>query len=106
MVNLKMQQPSQGFIGNLIAKIAKGTSEKKEEIDRELPFVVMFFALLSASGVSLYDSWKRMRKLTLLPRFKEEADEVVRQVEVLGKDPLTAMYSRAEETGSKMYGTF
>jgi flagellar protein FlaJ len=106
MVNLKMQKHSEGFVGNLIAKIAKGTSEKNEDIDRELPFVVMFFALLSTSGVSLYDSWKRMRKLTLLPRFKEEADEVVRQVEVLGKDPLTAMYSRSEETGSKMYRDF
>ncbi|MCJ7721426.1 type II secretion system F family protein, partial [Candidatus Bathyarchaeota archaeon] len=99
-------QTSQGFIGNLLAKIAKGASEKKEEIDRELPFVVMLFALMATSGVSLYDSWKRMRKLSLLPQFQEEAEEIVRQVEVLGKDPLTAMYTRAEETGSKMYRDF
>jgi flagellar protein FlaJ len=97
---------SQGFVGDLISKIKKGASEKKEEIDRELPFVIMFFALLSTSGVSLYESWKRMRKLTLLPRFKEESEEVVRQVEVLGKDPLTAMYERAEDTGSKAYRDF
>ena len=53
----------------------------------------MIFTLMAASGISPYESWKRMRKLTFLPAFKKEADEVVRQVEVLGKDPLTVMQS-------------
>ncbi|MCW4035370.1 MAG: type II secretion system F family protein [Candidatus Bathyarchaeota archaeon] len=96
----------QGFIGNIINKISQGASEKKEEIDRELPFVVMLFALMATSGVSLYDSWKRLRRITLLPRFKDEAEEIVRQVEVLGKDPLSAMYEMAEQTGSKAYRDF
>ena len=99
-------QNSKGFIPDLMNKISKATSEKKEEIDRELPFVVMLFALMATSGVSLYDSWKRLRNLNLLPRFQEEAEEVVRQVEVLGKDPLTAMYEIAEETGSRAYRDF
>ena len=41
-----------------------------------------------------------------LPTFKKEADEVVRQVEVLGKDPLTVMHKRAEATQSKLYRNF
>ena len=41
-----------------------------------------------------------------MPTFKKEADEVVRQVEVLGKDPLTVMQQRAETTGSKLYRNF
>ncbi|PVX27070.1 MAG: hypothetical protein CW716_04165 [Candidatus Bathyarchaeum sp.] len=97
---------SKGFVGDLIGKIAKSTSEEKDEIERELPFVVMLFALMSTSGVSLYESWKRLRKATLLPRFKKEAEEIVRHVEVLGKDPLTAMYDLSEKTGSKMYRDF
>jgi flagellar protein FlaJ len=88
-------QMSEGFLCKLIGKIAKKTSEEKEEIESELPFVVMLFALMAASGVSLYESWKKLRKATLLPRFRDEADEVVRQVEVLGNDPLTAMYELA-----------
>ncbi|MCW4014992.1 MAG: type II secretion system F family protein [Candidatus Bathyarchaeota archaeon] len=99
-------QQSQGFFRNFINKIAKETSEKKEEIDRELPFVVMLFALMATSGVSLYDSWKRLRKMNLLPRFQQEAEEVIRQVEVLGKDPLSAMYDITEQTGSKAYRDF
>ena len=97
---------NQTFIQKLIARIKEETSEKKEEIDRELPFVVMLFALLSTSGVSLFDSWKRLRKMNLLPRFQHEAEELVRQVEVLGKDPLNAMYELGEKTGSKAYRDF
>lgn len=97
---------SQGFLGGILGKISKGASEEKEDLERELPFVIMLFALMATSGVSLYESWKRLRKLRLLPTFQEEAEEVVRQVEVLGKDPLTAMYERAEQTGSKTYRDF
>ena len=95
-----------GFLGKIFGRVAKAASEEKEQIDRELPYAVMVFTLMAASGVSLYESWKRMRKFDLLPRFKSEADEVVRQVEVLGKDPLTVMYERAEKTGSKLYRDF
>jgi flagellar protein FlaJ len=97
---------SDGFVGKVISKIVKSASEEKDEIDQELPFVVMLFAILSTSGVSLYESWKRLRNASLLPRFQKEANEVVRQVEVLGKDPLTAMYERSDETGSTMYRDF
>lgn len=95
-----------GFIGKLFSLVAKAASEEKEKIERELPFVVMVFTMLAASGVSAYDSWKKMRKLSFLPAFKKEADEVVRQVEVLGKDLLTVMHQRAENTNSKLYRNF
>ena len=85
-----------GFVGKIIGLLSKATSEEKEKIEHELPFVVMIFTLLAASGVSPYDSWKKMRKMSFLPTFRMEADEVVRQVEVLGKDPLTVMYQRSD----------
>jgi len=100
-----MKKPK-GFIGKALGWLIKATSEEAEEIDRELPYAVMVFTIMAASGVSLYEAWKRMRKFDLLPRFKSEAEEVVRQVEVLGKDPLTVMYDRAEETRSKLYRDF
>jgi flagellar protein FlaJ len=95
-----------GFVGKIFGLLSKATSEEKEKIEHELPFVVMIFTLLAASGVSPYDSWKKMRKMSFLPTFRKEADEVVRQVEVLGKDPLTVMYQRAEKTNSKLYRNF
>jgi len=95
-----------GFIGKIFGLVSKAASEEKEKIEHELPFVVMIFTLLAASGVSPYDSWKKMRKMSFLPTFRKEADEVVRQVEVLGKDPLTVMYQRSEKTNSKLYRNF
>ena len=95
-----------GFLGKIFGLLSKATSEEKEKTERELPFAVMIFTLMAASGISPYDSWKKMRKLTFLPTFKKEADEVVRQVEVLGKDPLTVMLMRSEKTNSKLYRNF
>ena len=101
-----MKKALGGPIGKIASFISKATSEEREKIEHELPFVVMIFTLLSASGVSPYDSWKKIRKLTFLPNFKKEADEIVRQVEVLGKDPLTVMHQRGEKTDSKLYKNF
>ena len=95
-----------GFLGKFFGFLSKATSEEKEKVEHELPFVVMIFTLLAASGISPYDSWKKMRKMSFLPTFRKEADEVVRQVEVLGKDPLTVMYQRSEKTQSKQYRNF
>ena len=100
-----MKAPS-GLVGRLFSLLTKAASEEKEKVERELPFVVMIFTLLASSGVSPYDSWKKMRKMAFLPTFKKEADEVVRQVEVLGKDLLTVMHQRAEKTNSKLYRNF
>jgi flagellar protein FlaJ len=100
-----MKAPS-GFIGKIFGLLSKFSSEEKETMERELPFAVMIFTLMAASGISPYDSWKKMRKLTFLTIFKKEADEVVRQVEVLGKDPLTVMQNRSENTNSKLYRNF
>lgn len=97
---------SSGFVGRFFGLLTKAASEEKEKVERELPFVVMIFTLMAASGVAPYDNWKKMRKLSFLPAFKKEADEVVRQVEVLGKDLLTVMYQRAQKTNSKLYRNF
>lgn len=99
-------QPSSGLFGKLLNRVSRATSEEKENIERELPFAVMIFTLMAATGVSVYDSWKKLAKLSFLPTFKKEANEVIRQVEVLGKDPLTVMYSKAEKTTSKPYRNF
>jgi len=89
-----------GWILNLY--FGEGTSE----INRELPFAALLFTLLAASGVTIYESWKKLRDIDLLPTFQKEAREIVRQVDVLGYDPLTVMHKRAEKTKSRNYREF
>jgi flagellar protein FlaJ len=81
-------------------------NDDTSEISRELPFAALLFTLLTASGVTIYESWKKLCNIALLPRFQKEAREIVRQVEVLGYDPLTVMHRHAEETRSKSYREF
>ena len=89
-----------GWMLNLYA------GEDASRINRELPFAALLFTLLAASGVSIYESWKKLCRIHLLPTFQKEAKEIVRQVEVLGYDPLTVMHKRAEKTRSKNYREF
>jgi flagellar protein FlaJ len=80
--------------------------DKDPKLEEELPFAAMLVTLMAYSGISPYESFKRLRKVDNLERFKEEGDEIVRLVEVLGYDPLTAMEKRAESTISRSYADF
>lgn len=82
------------------------STEGTSEINRELPFAALLFTLLSASGVTIYESWRKLCNIDLLPTFQKEAREIIRQVEVLGYDPLTVMHKRAEKTRSRNYREF
>jgi flagellar protein FlaJ len=80
--------------------------EDSNQINIELPFAALLFTLLAASGVTIYESWKKLCRIELLPNFQKEATEITRQIEVLGYDPLTVMYRRAEQARSKNYREF
>lgn len=87
-----------------IKGILEGDSDPK--LEAELPYASMMVTLMAASGITPYESFKRLRSVEILTKFKEEGDEIVRLVEVLGNDPLTAMGKRADATVSKQYTDF
>ena len=94
----------EGGIRARISAILEGDSDPK--LEAELPFASMMITLMAASGITPYESFKRMRGVKVLEKFKEEGDEIVRLVEVLGNDPLTAMEKRADATISRQYADF
>ena len=100
-----MQVPLRGpkLFGRMLSRFFE---EDTKEINHELPFAALLFTILAASEVTLYESWKKLCSIDHLPTFQKEAKEVVRQVEVLGYDPLTVMQKRAEKTKSKSYREF
>ena len=87
-----------------IMAVLEGDSDP--QLEEELPFASMMITLMAASGITPYESFKRMRNMDILKKFKGEGEEIVRLVEVLGYDPLTAMERRAEETVSRQYADF
>jgi len=80
--------------------------KSKETGGDELPFAFMLITLMASCGISPYESFKRLRFIDLLPFIRKESNEIVRQVEVLNVDPLSAMQERAEKTESEAYGDF
>jgi len=92
-----------GIVGRLGSKLSRGSDR---ELDEELPFAAMMITLMASSGITPYESFKRLRTVDALERFREEGEEIVRQVEVLGNDPLTAMEKRAVESRSRSYADF
>ncbi|MEM2676951.1 MAG: type II secretion system F family protein, partial [Candidatus Bathyarchaeia archaeon] len=100
---MQLQVAKPKIFGRMLSRFVE---EDTSEINRELPFAALLFTILAASEVTLYESWKKLCTIEQLPQFKKEAREVVRQVEVLGYDPLTVMQKRAEKTKSKNYREF
>ena len=95
----------------MIGRVREWLSEKlagdsDPELEAELPFMAMMITLMASSGITPYESFKRLRTVDILNRSKAEAEEIVRQVEILGNDPLTAMEKRASETRSRSYAEF
>jgi flagellar protein FlaJ len=103
VISLKKQQKK--------LKVDKGKQVKQSKayagkIDSELPYFITLITLMASSGISPFHSLKKIMNYDILPILKKEATNMVKQVEVLGKDPLSVMNEKSEETSSTMYQDF
>jgi flagellar protein FlaJ len=87
-------------------KPKKQSKEYAAKIDSELPYFIALIALMASSGISPYHSLKKIMQFEILPIMRKEAASMVKQVEVLGVDPLNVMNKKAEETSSTLYQDF
>ncbi|HLE34680.1 MAG TPA: type II secretion system F family protein, partial [Nitrososphaerales archaeon] len=87
-------------------KFVKQSKAYADKIDRELPYFVTLITLMAASGISPFHSLKKIMNYDVLPTMKKESVQMVKQVEVLGDDPLTVMNQRAEESSSTLFQDF
>ena len=88
---------------------AKETKQPKSyaaKIERELPYFVTLITLMASSGISPYNSLRKIMKFDILPVMKKEAQSMINQVEILGGDPLAVMNKKAELTSSLLYRDF
>jgi hypothetical protein len=56
-----------GFFGKIFGFLSKATSEEREKVEHELPFVVMIFTLLAASG-----SFRKRPPNSHVPTFRKD----------------------------------
>ncbi len=80
--------------------------ERARALEREMPFAAAYITVMATGGISPYVSFKRLSKVELMPAMRREAREIMRDVEIFGFDPLTALVNSAENNPSDVYTDF
>ena len=80
--------------------------KQKKKIERELPYFITIVTLLATSGLGPYFIFKKLKEINLLPTIKIEAEKILKRIDLLGLDPLTAMNQAKDKPSSKALGEF
>ncbi len=83
-----------GFI--LIPK--SKASDRASNLDRELPFAAAYISVMSSGGIAPYTSFKRLSDVDLMHAMRVESREIIKDVEIFGIDPLSALENAAKKT--------
>jgi flagellar protein FlaJ len=66
-------------------------TSRRKHIDLELPYVTSHLSILAAAGIPPARMFKLLEDSSTTPQMASEANEIVRDVEVLGDDIITAL---------------
>lgn len=81
-------------------------NERAHEIDLALPHAASFMHALSRSGATVTDIFKELSTRPDMGKIAEEAKVFMRDVELLGQDPLTALRNLSRSTASRRFKGF
>ncbi len=86
----------------------KGEFEKKQskKIEKELPFFVTLVSLLATSGFGPYTILQKIKDISLLPTIQAESVKILKRIDMLGVDPLTALSDAKDKPSSRALGEF
>jgi flagellar protein FlaJ len=83
------------MIGFMVAPMSKA-GERASALDREMPFSATYVTVMASGGIPPYMSFKRLSSVELLPSTRKEARALIRDVEIFGVDPLSALEKAAK----------
>jgi flagellar protein FlaJ len=81
-------------------------SERASNLEREMPFVSAYISVMASGGIAPYTSFKRLAQVELMPAMKVEAREIIKDVEIFGIDPLTAIQNAAKKNPLDIFKDF
>jgi flagellar protein FlaJ len=93
------------MIGFIIAPMSKA-SDRSSALEREMPFAATYITVMSSGGIPPYMSFKRLTGVKLLPATRKEARNLIRDVEIFGVDPLTALEKSAKNNPLDIFRDF
>ena len=70
--------------------------ERASALEREMPFAATYITVMASGGIPPYMSFKRLTGVELLPSTRKEARALIRDVEIFGVDPLSALEKTAK----------
>ena len=80
--------------------------ERAHSLEREMPFAAAYITVMATGGISPYMSIKRLSKVELMPAMRREARGIMRDVEIFGMDPLSALEDSAKNHPFDIYRDF
>ncbi|MGD9130149.1 MAG: type II secretion system F family protein [Candidatus Bathyarchaeota archaeon] len=83
------------MIGFMVVPSSKA-SERSSALEREMPFAATYITVMASGGIPPYMSFKRLTEVELLPATRIEARSLIRDVEIFGVDPLSALEKSAK----------
>jgi len=75
-------------------------------LEREMPFASSYISVMASGGIAPYTSFKRLAEVELLPGMRSEAREIIKDVEIFGIDPLTAIEKAAKKNPLDIFKDF
>ena len=93
------------MIGFMLVPSMKA-GERAGTLEREMPFASAYISVMATGGISPYMSIKRLSKVDLMPAMKKEAREIMRDVEIFGIDPLSALDKASQTHPLDIYRDF
>lgn len=91
--------------GFMFAPMSKA-SDRGAGLEREMPFVAAYISVMASGGIAPYTSFKRLSDVELMPAMKKESLEIIKDVEIFGIDPLSALEKAAKENPLDIFKDF
>ena len=93
------------MIGFLLIPISRA-GERASNLEREMPFSAAYISVMASGGIAPYTSFKRLSEVQLMPAMRTEAREIIKDVEIFGIDPLTAIEHAAKKNPLDIFKDF
>ena len=85
---------------------SNNASDRATSLEREIPFAAAYISVMAAGGIAPYTSFKRLSEVDLMPAMRKEAQDLMKDVEVFGVDPLSALEGAAKKVPLDIFKDF
>jgi len=82
--------PAFVMIGFIVVPMSMA-SDRASALERDMPFAATYVTVMATGGIAPFTSFKRLSEVELMPAMRKEAREIVKDVELFGIDPLSAL---------------